>query len=110
MFIPYSHVRVPQASSGRSRCFGKRPKSRPSEKRKSQGTGRKVRKIIAYDPNSTVGWIVEELNMTRDMVHEAMRKDLNKRKVGARFVPRTLTGDQKIARIEHCEGLIKAAR
>lgn len=46
----------------------------------------KVREMIAYDANSTVRWIAEELNTTKDMIHEILTKDLNKRKVCARFV------------------------
>lgn len=70
----------------------------------------KVREMIAYDANSTVRWIAEELNTTKDMIHEILTKDLNKRKVCARFVPHALNEDQEIARVEHCKDLIKTAR
>jgi len=47
--------------------------------------------------------MAEELNTTKDMIHEILTKDLNKRKVCARFVPHALNEDQEIARIEHCK-------
>ena len=45
-----------------------------------------MREMIAYDANSTVRWIAEELNTTKDMIHEILTQDLNKQKVCARFV------------------------
>ncbi|XP_026826863.1 uncharacterized protein LOC113562256 [Ooceraea biroi] len=54
--------------------------------------------------------MAEELNTTKDMIHEILTKDLNKRKVCARFVPHALNEDQEIARVEHCKDLIKTAR
>lgn len=38
----------------------------------------KVHEMIAYDVNLIVRWIAEELNTTKDMIHEILTKDLNK--------------------------------
>jgi len=38
------------------------------------------------------------------MIHEILTKDLNKRKVCARFVPRALNENQEIARIDRPGG------
>jgi len=49
--------------------------------------------MIAYEPNLTVRWMAEELYMIKDIIHEILTKDLNKRKVCARFVPHALNED-----------------
>ncbi|GJQ77347.1 hypothetical protein Trydic_g20758 [Trypoxylus dichotomus] len=56
----------------------------------------KGREIVASDANLTVRWISDKLDKTKDMMHEILMKDSNKRKVCALFVPHALTMIAKI--------------
>ncbi|CAK9816610.1 Protein GVQW3 [Anthophora quadrimaculata] len=50
---------------------------RPKKKNRDELV-EKVREMIAYDANLTVKWMAEELNTTKDMIHEILTKDLDK--------------------------------
>ncbi|GJQ86559.1 hypothetical protein Trydic_g10458 [Trypoxylus dichotomus] len=54
--------------------------------------------------------MAEELNTTKDIIHEILTKDFNKQTVCGRFVPHALTVDQKITRVEHSKDFIGTTR
>lgn len=54
------------------------PKSGWPKKKNLNELVEKVHEMIAYDVNLIVRWIAEELNTTKDMIHEILTKDLNK--------------------------------
>ncbi|XP_054707033.1 protein GVQW3-like, partial [Uloborus diversus] len=54
--------------------------------------------------------LIEEVTGTpKSTVHLILTENLGKRKVCARFVPHTLTDDQKHCRVEHCRDMQQAA-
>lgn len=70
----------------------------------------RVRQILSKDPNVTCRMLAEELGVCKDSIHVIFYESLNKRKVCSRFVPNSLTEEQKQARILHAEDIIKTAR
>ncbi|GFT49623.1 FLJ37770-like protein [Nephila pilipes] len=57
----------------------------------------------------TIEMIAESLNMSVGSVFTIMKEDLKKKKLCVRFVPHTLTTEQKEHRIASSEDLITAA-
>ena len=47
-----------------------------------------------------------ELNTSKNTIWRILSEDLGKKKVCARFVPRELNEDQKIACVEHCKDIV----
>ena len=70
----------------------------------------KVREIIAIDSNVTCRMLAEEFGVSKDTIYDILTKNLNRRKVCARFVPHKLMEDQEKALVEHCKDVIKMAK
>ena len=66
-----------------------------------------VRKIIEDDPNSTYQQIEAILGISSMAINSIIHDYLNLRKVFARWVPHTLTDDQKQLRVQFCRHSLK---
>jgi len=60
----------------------------------------RVQEMLAKDQRVTLRLMVEELGISKDMVHTIVRKDLGKWKICSRFVPHKMTDEQKAKRME----------
>lgn len=69
----------------------------------------KVADILKNDRCVSLKLIEEMTDIPRTTVHRILVDDLGKRKVCARFVPHSLTEDQKAARVEHCADMKTSA-
>ncbi|XP_054711183.1 protein GVQW3-like [Uloborus diversus] len=65
----------------------------------------KVAKILRNDRCDSTRLIEEATGIPKSTVHLILTENLGKRKVCARFVPHTLTDDQKHCRLEHCRDM-----
>ncbi|XP_054717498.1 protein GVQW3-like [Uloborus diversus] len=69
----------------------------------------KVTETLQNDCCVTTRLIEEVTGIPKSPVHLILTENLGKRKVCARFVPRTLTNDQNHCRVEHCRDMQQAA-
>ncbi|XP_054718503.1 protein GVQW3-like [Uloborus diversus] len=69
----------------------------------------KVAEILRNDRCVSTRLIEEVTGIPKSTVHLILTENLGKRKVCARFVPHTLTDDQKHCRVEHCRDMQQAA-
>ena len=82
--------------------FQEFPRSaRPSTSTTEQ-TSDAVRKIIEDDPHSMYQQIATTLGISSTAINSIIHEYLNLRKVCARWVPHTLTDDQKQLRLQFC--------
>ncbi|GFT79216.1 histone-lysine N-methyltransferase SETMAR [Nephila pilipes] len=81
---------------------------RPRSSRTDENVKR-VQALVRSDRRMTIEMIAESLNMSVGSVFTIMTEDLKKKKLCARFVPHTLTTEQKEHRIASSEDLIAAA-
>lgn len=70
----------------------------------------KIREFVANDRCATLRMMAEELNIDKETIRVILHEDLGKTKVCARFVPHTLTDDQKSMRINHSRNIVGAAK
>jgi hypothetical protein len=89
----YSVFRDSREGTEDAPCVSKPRTSRTEENVK------KVTEILASDRCVSARLIEELLGIPKSTVHQILTKDLGKRKVCARFVPHTLSGDEKRARV-----------
>ena len=68
----------------------------------------KVREILSRDRRMTLRLMAEELGICKDTVHIIVREDLEKRKICSRFVPHSLTAEQKERRMECAKDFINS--
>ncbi|KAG5318995.1 SETMR methyltransferase, partial [Acromyrmex heyeri] len=69
----------------------------------------KVRNFVANDRNASLKMMEEALNINRETIRIILdHEDLDKTKVCAKFVPRTLRSDQKSARINYSRDIVAA--
>ena len=66
-----------------------------------------VRKTIEDDPHSTYQQIEAMLGISSTIINSIIHDYLNLRKVCARWVPHTLTDDQKQLRVQFCHHSLK---
>jgi histone-lysine N-methyltransferase SETMAR len=60
--------------------------------------------------NASLKMMKEPLNINREMIRTILHEDLSKTKVCAKFVPHTLTDEQKSKRVDHFREVVAAAR
>lgn len=70
----------------------------------------KVRDFVANDRNASLKMMEEALNIGKETIRLILHEDLGKTKVCAKFVPHTLTGEQKSFRVNHSKEVVAAAR
>lgn len=81
---------------------------RPRSSRTDENVER-VQALVRSDRRMTIEMIAESLNMSVGSVFTIMTEDLKKKKLCARFVPHSLTTEQKEHRIASSEDLIATA-
>ncbi|GFT20468.1 histone-lysine N-methyltransferase SETMAR [Nephila pilipes] len=91
-----------EATDDEERC------GRPRSSRTDENVER-VQALVRSDRRMTIEMIAESLNMSVGSVFTIMTEDLKKKKPCARFVPHTLTTEQKEHQIASSEDLIAAA-
>jgi len=70
----------------------------------------KIRDFIANDRNASLKMMEEALNINRETIRIILHEDLSKTKVCAKFVPHTLTDEQKSMRVNHARDVVATAR
>ncbi|UYV80229.1 hypothetical protein LAZ67_18002090 [Cordylochernes scorpioides] len=68
----------------------------------------KVREFFANNRSASLRMMAEVLHINKETIRTILHEDLGKTKVYAKFVPHTLTGEQKSLRIAHCRDIISA--
>jgi hypothetical protein len=69
----------------------------------------KVRDFVANNRCASLRMMEEALNINKETIRTILHEDLGKTKVCAKFVPYTLTNEQKSKRSAHCRDIISAA-
>ena len=69
----------------------------------------RIRELLVTDRHLTCRMIAEKLNIAKTVVHDIIRNVLKKKKVCAKFVPHSLTPEQKEQRVNACRNLIEMA-
>lgn len=82
---------------------------RPISIRKPE-TIEKVRNFIANDRNASLKMIEAAMNINRETIRTIIHEELGKTKICAKFVPHTLTDEQKAMRVSHSRDIVVAAR
>ncbi|XP_011166492.1 histone-lysine N-methyltransferase SETMAR-like [Solenopsis invicta] len=82
---------------------------RPVSIRKPE-TIEKIRNFIANHRNASLRMMEAALNINRETIRTILHEDLGKTKVCAKFVPHTLTDEQKAMRVSHSIDIVVAAR
>jgi len=82
---------------------------RPISIRKPE-TIEKVRDFVVSDRNASLKMMKEALNINRETIRTILHEDLQKTKVCAKFIPHTLTDEQKSVRVGHSRDVVAAAR
>ena len=65
-----------------------------------------VRRLLTEDHHTTLQVIADRLNIGKETVRQIVTEDLGKRKICMRFVPHTLTTEQKQERVVYCRDLL----
>jgi len=65
-----------------------------------------VRCLLAEDRRTTLQVTADRLNIGKETVHQIVTEDLGRRKLWVRFVPHTLTSEQKQEHIVYCQDLL----
>jgi hypothetical protein len=83
--------------------------SRPRTSRTEENV-KIVTEILASDRCVSARLIEELLRIPKNTVHQIFTEDLDRRKVCARFVPHSLSGDEKHVRVERCKDKLRSAQ
>ena len=54
--------------------------------------------------------MADEFGVNRETIHQILMEDLGKRKVASRFVPHSLSDDQRHELVQYAKYIIKTAR
>ena len=65
-----------------------------------------VRRLLTEDRRTTLQVIGDRFDVGKETVRRIVTEDLGKRKICARFVPHTLTTEQKQERVVYCQDLL----
>jgi len=65
-----------------------------------------VHRLLTEDRRTTLQIIADRLNIGKETVRRIVTEDLGKRKICARFVPHTLTREQKQECVAYCQDLL----
>ncbi|UYV80511.1 hypothetical protein LAZ67_19000393 [Cordylochernes scorpioides] len=68
----------------------------------------KVREFVVNNRSASLRMIAEVLHINKETIRTILHEDLGKTKDCAKFVPHTLTGEQKSLRIAHCRDIISS--
>ena len=67
----------------------------------------KVRQLVLTDRRLIIQVIANELGMDKEMVHTILVDTLGMRKVCAKMVPRLMTEEQKVKRLNACRDILQ---
>ena len=81
---------------------------RPTECRNDNNV-ETISQLLLQNRHRSLRMLADEVNIGKDTVKKIVVKDLRKRKVCSRFVPHSLTPEQKDQRIAACRDLIATA-
>nr|XP_012151353.1 PREDICTED: putative uncharacterized protein FLJ37770 [Megachile rotundata] len=70
----------------------------------------KVKKVLDSDRRSTIALISEETGLSVETVHTIVTEDLAMRKVCAKLVPKILSEEQKLSRVEISQEILDCVR
>jgi histone-lysine N-methyltransferase SETMAR len=65
-----------------------------------------VQAVMAKDPRLSVRMIAEETDLDKNAVHRILTEHLHMRKVCTKLVPKNLSVEQKVKRLEVCQDLL----
>jgi len=65
--------------------------------------------LVKKDHRITSGMIAESLNVSKSVVLQILKEDLGKRKLCARFVPHSLTPEEREYQVTACQDIIMMA-
>ena len=65
-----------------------------------------VRRLLTEDRLTTLQMIFDLLNTGKETVRRIVTEELGKRQICARFVPHTLTAEEKQERVVYCQDLL----
>ncbi|UYV81035.1 hypothetical protein LAZ67_19002591 [Cordylochernes scorpioides] len=88
-------------SDGRNTLEDDKHTGRPSSSKTPE-------KFVANNRCAYLRMMAEVLHINKETIRTILHEDLGKTKVCAKFVPHTLTGEQKSLRIAHCRDIISA--
>ncbi|UYV61578.1 hypothetical protein LAZ67_1005355 [Cordylochernes scorpioides] len=94
-------------SDGRNTLEDDKHTGRPSSSKTPESI-EKVREFVANNRSASLRMMAEVLHINKETIRIILHEDLGKTKVCAKFVPHTLTGEQKSLRIAHCRDIISA--
>lgn len=94
--------------SGRESVEDDKHTGRPKSSR-SEGEVEKIREILKEDRCVSTRLIEDITGIPKSTVHRILTDDLGKKKICARFVPHSLSDDQKMGRAEHARDMISMA-
>jgi len=77
---------------------------------RNEGLTAKVRERIQEERCATVRMMADEFGINRETICQILVEDLGKRKVASRFVPHSLSDDQRHKRVQYAKDIIKTAR
>jgi transposase len=86
------------------------PRSRRPSTSRNAGTIANVREIVTRDRPLTLRIMSDELNINKEMIRHILHEDLRKRKIFAKFVPHSLTEEQKQRRLTSCQDFIQTCQ
>ena len=69
----------------------------------------KISQLLLQNRHLSLRMLADEVNIGKDTVRKIVVEDLRKRKICSRFVPQSLTLEQKDRRIAACRDLIAIA-
>ena len=72
-----------------------------------QKWSKKVKDLIATDARFTTRYIAECVGISIGAAHTILRRDLEMRRISARWIPHLLTQEQKLARVRMSKQLLK---
>ena len=78
---------------------------RPTECRNDNNV-EKISELLLQNRHLSLRMLADEVNIRKDTVRKIVDEDLRKRTICSRFVPHSLTPEQKDRRIAACRGLI----
>ncbi|UYV82258.1 hypothetical protein LAZ67_21001480 [Cordylochernes scorpioides] len=102
VFIWHKHF-----SDGRNTLEDDKHTGRPSSSKTPESI-EKVREFVANNRSASLRMMAEVLHINKETIRTILHEDLGKTKVCAKFVPHTLTGEQKSLGIAHCSDIISA--
>ncbi|UYV73903.1 hypothetical protein LAZ67_11001358 [Cordylochernes scorpioides] len=100
-------IRHKRFSDGRNTLEDDKHTGRPSSSKTPESI-EKVREFVANNRSASLRMMAEVLHINKETIRIILHEDLGKTKVCAKFVPHTLTGEQKSLRIAHCRDIISA--